>query len=140
MSEPVYTDANVFILPAIYGDSGRGAKATDILRKIETGQLSAYTSCLTWDEVVWVVLKTLGKADSIESGKKLMRFPNLRFVEVSESVIAKSQSLIEKYQLKPRDAIHCSSAISKGISVFVSDDRDFDIVQEIKRTPLGKLV
>lgn len=136
MSEPVYADANVFIFPVIYGDSGNGAKASRILEKIEGGRLSAHTSWLTWDEVVWVVRKTLGKADSIESGRKLMQFPNLKFIEVSESVIAKSQSLIEKYQLKPRDAIHCSSAISKGINLFVSDDPGFDTVKEIKRTSI----
>jgi uncharacterized protein len=140
LSELVYADANVFILPVIYGDSGRGKAATRILRKMENGEFSTYTSTLTWDEVVWVVRKTLGKGDSVEAGRKLIQFPNLRFVEVDEAVITKGQSLIEKYQLKPRDAIHCSSAISKGISSIISDDPDFDIVQELKRVPLEKFV
>jgi predicted nucleic acid-binding protein len=139
LSETVYADSNVFILPAIHGDSSRGSAATKILRKIESGEVLAYTSYLTWDEVAWVVYRVLGKADSIEMGKKLIRFPNLRFVEVSESVIAKSQSLVEKYHLRPRDAIHCASAVSREISLFLSDDGDFDVVKEIKRVPLESL-
>ncbi len=138
MSELVYIDTNLFVFPLIYGDSGRGKDATQVLRKIERGEFTAYTSTLTWDEVVWVIRRTLGKEDSIESGRKLIRFPNLRFIEVGDSIIAKSQSLIEKYQLKPRDAIHCSSAILKGIGLLLSDDPDFDVVKEIKRTPLEK--
>jgi predicted nucleic acid-binding protein len=107
--ETFHVDANIFILSLIYGASGRGRDAAKILKLIETGRLFAYTSYLTWDEVVWVILMTLSKADSIESGKKLIGFPNLRFVEVSESVVTKSQTLTEKYQkLKSRDAIHCS--------------------------------
>jgi predicted nucleic acid-binding protein len=138
LSELVYADANVFIFLVIYGESGRGKGAAKILRKIEAGELSAYTSTLTWDEVVSVVRKTLGKADSEESGIKLIQFPTLRFIEVGESVIVRSQTLIERYRIKPRDAIHCSSAISKGISLVMSDDPDFDVVQEIRRTPLEK--
>jgi predicted nucleic acid-binding protein len=97
LSEPVYVDSNLFISPVVYGDSGKGKDATRILRKIETGEFSAYTSTLTWGEVVWVVRKTLGKGDSIESGRKLINFPNLRFIEVGDSIITKSQSLMEKY-------------------------------------------
>jgi predicted nucleic acid-binding protein len=138
LSELAYVDTNIFVFPFIYGDSGKGKDAARILRKIESDEFSAYTSALTWDEVVWVVRKTFGKEDSIESGRKLLQFPNLKFIEVGDSIIAKSQSLIEKYQLKPRDAIHCSSAISKGINLLLSDDPDFDVVKEIRRTPLAK--
>lgn len=137
MSDAAYIDSNVFIFPIIYGDSGNGAEATHILRRIESRQLTAYTSVLTWDEVVWVVRKSLGEADAIESGRKLVRFPNLRFIEASESIVAKGQSLIEKYQLKPRDAIHCASAISKGLTLFLSNDAGFDVVREVRRAPLG---
>ncbi|MGI0079912.1 MAG: type II toxin-antitoxin system VapC family toxin [Nitrososphaerales archaeon] len=136
MKEPVYVDSNVFILPVVYGDSDRGKVAADLLRKIENGEVIAYTSTLTWDEVVWVVLKLLGKADSVETGRKLIKFPNLRFVDADESVIIKSQQLVEKYQMKPRDAIHCASAIAKNLKMLISDDGDFEVAQEIKRIPL----
>lgn len=40
---------------------------------------------------------------------------------------------MEKYKLRPRDAIHASVALENKISTLVSFDRDFDLVGEIKR-------
>jgi len=136
---PIYVDSNVFILPILYGESEpRAINAIEVLRKIETKKVVAYTSLLTWDEVTRVVLKTLGKADSRESGRRLLHFPNLRFVEVNESIITKSQFLIENYEVRPRDAIHCSSALIKGIREVVTDDANFQDIENLKRTPLEK--
>jgi uncharacterized protein len=137
LSESIYVDSNVFILPILYGDSQRRAiDATRVLRKIETKEIAAYTSLLTWDEVTWVVSRTMGKSDSREAGKRLLQFPNLRFVGVNESVVAKSQSLIEEYEIRPRDSIHCASALAKGIKEIVSDDADFETIENIMRVPL----
>ena len=94
---------------------------------------------LTWDEVTWVVFKSPGKADSSQAGKRLLQFPNLRFLDVDESVITKSQFLIENYKMKPRDAIHCSSALVKGIRDVVTDDADFGSIEGLKRMPLERL-
>ena len=114
-------------------------KTAEILRSVETTKIAAYTSALTWDEVSWIVLKTLGRADAIETSKKLLRFPNLRFIACDENILTGAHSLIESYSsLRPRDAIHCSSAISRKIRRIVSDDRDFDSVKEIERIPLAE--
>lgn len=40
---------------------------------------------------------------------------------------------MEKYKLKPRDAIHAATAIENKINTMVSYDRDFDNVIEIRR-------
>lgn len=135
---PVYVDSNIFIYPVIYEaeKSPNVSKAKEILRKIERNRIIAYTSTLTWDEVVWVVKRTLGKADSLEIGRKLLRFPNLRLIDVSESIIVKAQLLMEKYDISPRDAVHCASAIVKHIDVLVSEDLDFEVVKEIRRIPM----
>jgi predicted nucleic acid-binding protein len=45
-----YIDSNVFIYPVIYKTETQ-PKAKEILLKIEKGELKAYTSTLTWDEV-----------------------------------------------------------------------------------------
>ena len=131
MKEPVYVDSNVFVFPVILSDNGKHKKVSisnQILDEIEKEKLVAYTSWLTWDEVVWVVLKTVGKADSIEIGRKLLNFPNLRFVDVGEAVMARAASISEKYNLDPRDAIHCGSCTSEE-----SKDRYF------RRRSFGKM-
>lgn len=133
-----YLDANVFIYPVIYEAEviSKAKKAKGILKRVEEGRLKAYTSTLTWDEVVWVTSKVLGFSDAINQGVKLLGFPNLGFIEVHETVIAKAQKLLEKYALKPRDAIHAASALQKGLREVISDDREFDRIKEIRRKPL----
>jgi len=133
-----YIDSNVFIYPAIYQTEAqqKAKKAKEILHKIENGELSAYTSTLTWDEVVWVISRVMGRNDGIAQGRKLLGFPNLKFINADENVLTQAQTLIGKYKLSPRDSIHVASALVRNIKAVISDDADFDQVQEIKRTPL----
>jgi predicted nucleic acid-binding protein len=133
-----YIDSNVFIYPVIYQTEAqqKAKKAKEILHKIENGELSAYTSTLTWDEVVWVVSRVMDRNDGIAQGRKLLGFPNLKFINADESVLTQAQMLIDKYKLSPRDSIHVASALVRNIKAVISDDADFDQVQEIKRTPL----
>jgi hypothetical protein len=133
-----YIDSNVFIYPAIYQTEAqaKAKKAKEILLKIESGELSAYTSTLTWDEVVWVVARVLGRDDGIRQGKKLLGFPNLEFINVDEGTLTLALTLLDKYKLSPRDSIHVASALGRKIKGVISDDEDFDQVKEITRTPL----
>jgi len=133
-----YIDSNVFIYPAIYQTEAqqKARKAKEILFKIESGELSAYTSTLTWDEVVWVVSRILGRNDGIRQGKKLLGFPNLEFINVDEGILTLAQMLLDKYKLSPRDSIHVASALGRKIKGVISDDEDLDQVKEITRTPL----
>jgi hypothetical protein len=133
-----YIDSNVFIYPAIYQTESqqKAKKAKEILLKIEKGEISAHTSTLTWDEVVWVVGKLLSRDDGINQGKKLLGFPNLEFINVDEGILTLAQNLLNKYKLSPRDSIHAASAVSRKIKAVISDDKDFDQVKEITRAPL----
>jgi uncharacterized protein len=134
----VYLDSNVFIYAIIYDkeDEPKAKKANDILLNIENGKIAAYTSTLTWDEVVWVISRAMGRKEGASQGKKMLGFPNLQFVVADENVLARAQKLIDKYSLSPRDSIHIASALEKRIKQIISDDADFDQVKEIRRTPL----
>ena len=132
-----YIDTNVFIYPVLYEERNLKAKNSKIiLLSIEKGELSAYTSTLTWDEVVWIIRKTLGRDQAIDQGKKLLGFLNLQWIAVDENVLSQAQALLTKYNLHPRDSIHVASAIDRKIENFISDDADIDRVKEIKRKPL----
>ena len=133
-----YVDSNVFLYSALYSPETepKAKKAKQILLKIESGEINAATSTLTWDEVVWVATKLLGRPDGISQGQKLLGFPNLEFINVDEGIIAQAQVLMGKYKLSPRDSIHIASAQSKKTKTIISDDEDFDQIKEIKRTPL----
>lgn len=133
-----YVDSNVFLYSVLYSPDlePKAKRAKEILQKIENKELSAATSTLTWDEVVWVATKLLGRSGGISQGQKLLGFPNLEFVNVDEGVIALAQSLMDKYRISPRDSIHVASALSRKATIIISDDEDFDQIKEIKRIPL----
>ena len=108
MKGTFYIDSDVFLYPVLYNDFKESEKARNILSQIEGKDIQAYTSSLTWDEVSYVVERTLGKTDSIEIGRKFLNFPFLRFIPVDDEIIRRSQVIREKSSLKPRDSIHLS--------------------------------
>lgn len=133
----MYVDSNIFISPLIYEDSKKVSACRKFLGKIERREVVAFTSSLTWDEVVWVVMKTLGKADSVQAGQKLISFPNLRFVPASEDIIRASQELLSQHELAPRDAIHIASAIGRSVDAIVSDDQRLYVPAGLERLGSG---
>ena len=133
-----YLDSNVFIYPVLYSPETqeKSRKARELLLKVEKGELKAYTSTLTWDEVVWVIAKTLGREEGTSQGRKLLGFPNLEFIDIDKRTLSTAQTLLDKYNLRPRDSLHIASALNKNIKTIISDDEDFDKVTEITRSPL----
>jgi len=135
----VYIDSNVFVY-AVTHDPGKSAKAKEairVLREVEGGRKKGVTSFLTWDEVAWVVWKLEGREAGIKAGSALLKLRNLSFVAVNAGVMMRAQELVERYELKPRDAIHVSTAIVAAEKELVSDDAGLDVVSEIRRLPLG---
>lgn len=132
-----YVDANIFIL-AIVGDDKRKQRAENILREITRERIGAFTSFLSWDEFVHIIKKHLGREMGIKEGKKFLEFPYLEFMDINRAVVSKAQELTELYSLGPRDAIHVATALINGIDEIISDDGDFDKIEEIKRIPLEK--
>jgi uncharacterized protein len=128
----IYIDSNIFISPLIYEHSTHAKDSKMVLTSVEKGMVTAYTSTLTWDEVVWVVRRVLGRPDSIQAGEKLLAFPNLRFVTISEGIIRSAQMISSEHGVAPRAAIHLSSALSKAVDFIISDDSDLDI-PEVRR-------
>ncbi|RLI71552.1 VapC toxin family PIN domain ribonuclease [Archaeoglobales archaeon] len=126
-----YLDSNVFVYATLYkGELAK--KAEEYLRKASDGDFVAFTSSLTWDEVVYAVRKVAGVEESIEIGKLMLKIPFLKFLEVNHTVCEEAQKIIEKYKVMPRDAIHAALAL-KYCDVIVSNDRDFDLIEGLER-------
>ena len=107
-----------------------------LLRKVSDGQEDAGSCALTFDELVWVVGKHRSREDALAAGKSFLALPNLRVFGVNQDSLFSAASLMERYPLDPRDAIHASTAILNGCSVIISSDRHFDRLAEIKRKPI----
>jgi len=131
----LYIDSNIFIYPAIYDPDAvpEAAQAKARLHEIASGSIKAFTSTLTWDEVTWVTLRLFGIEKATAQGASFLKLPNLRLLRVDLETISHAQTLLEKYNLKPRDAIHAATAIRNGISKILSYDEDFDTLPNLVR-------
>ena len=132
----LYIDSNVFLYPVLYDSEAvvEARKSKEFLLKIAQGGVEACTATVTWDEVVWVIRKIFAFDPSMEVGKKLLSFPNLRLLGVKNGTIYTAQELMEKYKIKPRDAIHAATALENKVTEIVSYDKDFDEINGINRT------
>nr|MDO8119616.1 type II toxin-antitoxin system VapC family toxin [Candidatus Sigynarchaeota archaeon] len=127
-SQPVYyVDANIFLNPMLYDINvvPEAVAAAQFLMEIKAGHLKAITSFLTWDEVTWIVRKNVDLPTARKKGREFLKFPNLKFLPVTASIINKAQLLLEQHPIKPRDAIHVASGLVHGVTAFVTLDDDF---------------
>ncbi|MEF8833157.1 MAG: type II toxin-antitoxin system VapC family toxin [Candidatus Thermoplasmatota archaeon] len=127
-----YIDSNVLIY-ATLDEGERGEWCRDLLGKIEEGEEKGGSSYLTYDEIFWKIDNSSSKEDAIEATETILTMPNLRFFEVDDEIIWKAHQLISEKGVDPRDAIHASTAIIHGIYTMVSEDDDFDDLEEIDR-------
>jgi predicted nucleic acid-binding protein len=134
----IYLDSNVFLYPEMLeAKSGNAAfLSKEILKQVVEGRISAATCALTWDELFWVVKKKFGREIAARSSAKFLEFPNLKILKVDEGTIRRSQVLVDKYAVNPRDSIHAASCIEGGIEQIITDDPDFDKIEQIKRIGL----
>lgn len=127
-----YLDSNVFIYPALYqGEKSAGAAA--LLGRIVDGELQGATASLTLDEVIWILSRETDRGTALEQGKRILRMPNLRILDVREREIREGIETMERHDaLAPRDAIHLAAMRVRGIERIVSDDEDFAAVSEVE--------
>ncbi|PIN93209.1 hypothetical protein COU54_04035 [Candidatus Pacearchaeota archaeon CG10_big_fil_rev_8_21_14_0_10_31_24] len=128
----IYIDTNVFIYSLI-GDDEISDFCVSVIKDIVNEKMSVCTSFLTWDEILYVLKKKIGREKALEETRAFINIPNLIFIPVDRAVISKAQNLSENYNLNPRDAIHAATAIINRCESILSDDSDFDKVKELKR-------
>ena len=130
--ERLYLDANVFIFAAL-NDGEYGEYARKLIKDIIELKFEAFTSTLTFDEVVWRIRKEKSLVASIEAGFGILVLPNLIFIDVTKDILWSAYDTMLKHKIKPRDAIHAACALSKGIKTIISEDPDFDKIPGLKR-------
>ena len=93
-----------------------------------------YTDVLVLDEVIYVSKKrysvpyvtTLSFIEAIV-------LPYTTILPLSEDEYREAAKLIEKYNVKPSDALHIGAMITNRIPTLVSEDKELDRISEIKR-------
>lgn len=131
-----YIDASIFIQGILREDNN----CKDIILKIAKKEFIGVTSVLSWDEITFITKKFLGKDQAEIEGNKFFKLPNFMFVDAKKDVVLRAQRLFKKYNIEPRDAIHAATALQSGTNEIISEDTDFDKIQEIKRIDPKKYI
>ncbi|MBI4141834.1 type II toxin-antitoxin system VapC family toxin [Candidatus Woesearchaeota archaeon] len=130
----MYLDANFFIL-ANFSQDKRGTNARNVLKEIIKCK-KAVTSSLALDEVMWVLFKNNKKEEIRSVIEEIYSVKNLEVKEVSSTIPLRAVSFIEIEGLKPRDAFHTAVMEQFGVTEIVSDDADFDKIDNFHRIKL----
>ncbi|HLL54039.1 MAG TPA: type II toxin-antitoxin system VapC family toxin [Myxococcaceae bacterium] len=136
-----YIDASVLVTPLL---KNRPQPIIDEclswLERIGRGELRGVTSFLTWDEVTWIAAKQpTGKyvrADAVAAGQRLLGLVNFEFVPADTAVTHKAQDLLARFNFKPRDSIHASSALLHAGGSMLTLDSDF-LKNPVEASKLG---
>ena len=131
----MFLDSNIFLF-ALIGEGPSAESALNLLDRIARGECEAITSVLVLDEVMWGLHKK--KEFQLEQSiRNIYELPNLTVVELYADAPLVAVEFIKKYNLKPRDAMHCAFMQQHGISTIASNDSDFDKIKGIKRIKVG---
>ena len=127
-----YLDASLFIAAAL--DPGpTGDRCRALLRKVRAGDVPAATSALTWDELAFVVGRRRGRGAGLDAGRRLFAITHLRLIPVDAEILRGADQAARAHGLRPRDALHVSSAERVRAASIVSDDRDLDGIPGLPR-------
>ena len=110
-----------------------GEWSREVLERVQNEEISACTSFLTFDEVYYKVNKVKGTDIAVKNLEAFLTMPNLKFINVDDSIIWKALELIREFKILPRDAIHASTAFITGAETIYSQDSDFDNITGLKR-------
>ena len=131
----IYIDSNIFLY-AILNRERIGNRARALLEQVQQGKEHACSSILTFDEIVWSVMRHRGMKEAVAAGEGFLNFPNLKLIPADGDLAAKALDIIKRHGLGPRDAIHAASAISMNVETIISSDQHFDKIADLRRKPI----
>lgn len=124
-------DTNVFIY---YFEENKRFfnKTAKIFKFVEQGEYRAVSSVITMIEILTFPKKHGDYLLVKEYSEALANFPNLEFVNVDWEIADLSSSIRAKYGLTTPDAIQIASALVKEAKYFLTADKVFKKIKEIK--------
>lgn len=115
------------------------AHAREIFRRVDVGQLRAYTSVITLTEVLTHPKRT-GNI-RLEHGylEILSDNQNMLLLDVDATIADRAASLRAQYNLRTPDAIQIATALTAGCETFLINDRDLRRVKALRILVLDEL-
>jgi len=138
-AKKIYIDANVFLAAGNPAEEQHKV-CLDLLREVQERRLSACTAALTIDEVVYIAKKYSNREQAIATGFALLEDPLLDIVCVTRELAREALALMNTAKFEPRDAIHVAAAMNKGVSVFVTLDKDMPSIKGLKKSTPAEML
>ena len=93
-----------------------------------------YTDVLVLDEVIYVSKRkyNIPYKVSIDFLNSLV-LPYITILDIGEDDFELAAKILLEYNVKPSDAIHLGVMLNNGINIIVSEDKELDKVQTVKR-------
>ncbi|MEM2998445.1 MAG: type II toxin-antitoxin system VapC family toxin [Thermoproteota archaeon] len=126
----VFLDSN-FLIYLNAMTSGERGKFDELFVRLIKDQV--FINILVVNEVLYVSRKY---GLSYEATLKFLRsivLPYVEVVSIGEGDLNLVEKYLLKYRLKPSDAMHLATIEKTGANYIVSEDEDFDKVEEVKR-------
>ncbi len=127
----MYVDSNILIYSAL-DNKELGDSCRNLLDQIVKGKVSAASSYLVLDEVLWILQKEMGKKDALKAVKMFLSMP-LKWIDVKREVVYYWLTIYSGSDLDPRDALHLATMKEVGLTTIVTEDKDFQDIEGIQR-------
>ena len=114
------------------GSAAYGRSADAVLETVSGGHVAAVASELVLLELLVAPLKKGAQDVADEIEMTLLHFPHLQLAPVTRGVLIRAAEIRARYGLRTPDAIMVATAIEAGASLAVTNDRDWQKVQEIE--------
>ena len=121
----IFIDASLLIYLNIPLPEDQARIVDDFYKKLLSETL--YTDVLVLDETIYISKKKYGVpySDTINFIDTAV-LPYVTILPIGELEYHKAKVYIERYNLKPSDALHLAVMDNNGITIIATEDEDFD--------------
>lgn len=129
----VFIDAPLLIYLNTLTDPALRAPYESLYLRV-LSEYKPYTDVLVLDELIYVSRRKYNVPYEVSAEfVKTSVLPYVRVLSVGEDEFEQALKTLLEYNLKPSDALHVGVMLSNGITLVVSEDKEFDKVPGIDR-------
>jgi predicted nucleic acid-binding protein len=119
--ERIYWDSDAF-LGWLQAEPGKTELCAGTLKRADQGEAVVFTSALTLAEVLWMRGAPVVPQDKAVIVRKFFRRSYIRVRNVTRSISEGAQDLVWNHSIRPKDAIHVSTALDVHVAALETFD------------------
>ena len=134
MTSPKYFLDSSTLIHAADGKAKFHEECLSIISKASKGEIQAATSLETLEETLYVLSKLTSPSVGLSAVSDFLKMSKIKKYELTLPIFEQAMEIVETTSLKqPKDAINVATMLENKIQLIISEDKDYDKVQLIKR-------